>query len=157
MRVVLYGQQTPFAAEPERHRWAIGTNDGDESAADDAAAGDKREESRTAGVIDHVGEETRGKTQQAHGGQSKQRRRRARVAPPHGNREERWRWQARQSPRGGSPVAAKVAPALDAPLDLLIVCKIGVLSQPELAMGVFASLCCQEPRDLLDLFGSEVL
>ncbi len=38
-------------------------------------------------------------------------------------------------PRGGVPVAAEVARALDAPLDLLIVRKIGVPGQPELAMG----------------------
>jgi putative phosphoribosyl transferase len=38
-------------------------------------------------------------------------------------------------PRGGVPVAAAVAEVLDAPLDLLIVRKLGVPSQPELAMG----------------------
>lgn len=38
-------------------------------------------------------------------------------------------------PRGGVPVAAEVARALDAPLDLLLVRKIGVPGQPELAMG----------------------
>lgn len=38
-------------------------------------------------------------------------------------------------PRGGVPVAAKVAEALHAPLDLLLVRKIGVPFQPELAMG----------------------
>jgi putative phosphoribosyl transferase len=38
-------------------------------------------------------------------------------------------------PRGGVPVAAEIAAALDAPLDLLLVRKIGVPSQPELAMG----------------------
>lgn len=38
-------------------------------------------------------------------------------------------------PRGGVPVAAEVARALDAPLVLLLVRKIGVPSQPELAMG----------------------
>lgn len=38
-------------------------------------------------------------------------------------------------PRGGVPVAAEVAAFLDAPLDLLLVRKIGVPSQPELAMG----------------------
>ena len=38
-------------------------------------------------------------------------------------------------PRGGVPVAAEVATALDAPLDLLLVRKIGVPFQPELAMG----------------------
>ena len=38
-------------------------------------------------------------------------------------------------PRGGVPVAAEVAATLDAPLDLVVVRKIGVPSQPELAMG----------------------
>lgn len=38
-------------------------------------------------------------------------------------------------PRGGVPVAAEIAQALDCPLDLLLVRKIGVPSQPELAMG----------------------
>ena len=38
-------------------------------------------------------------------------------------------------PRGGVPVAAEVARALDAPLDLVVARKIGVPFQPELAMG----------------------
>ena len=38
-------------------------------------------------------------------------------------------------PRGGVPVAAEIATALNAPLDLLLVRKIGVPFQPELAMG----------------------
>jgi predicted phosphoribosyltransferase len=38
-------------------------------------------------------------------------------------------------PRGGVPVAAEVASALGAPLDLILVRKIGVPFQPELAMG----------------------
>lgn len=38
-------------------------------------------------------------------------------------------------PRGGVPVAAKVAAALQAPLDLLLVRKIGAPRQPELAIG----------------------
>ncbi len=37
--------------------------------------------------------------------------------------------------RGGVPVAAEVAKALDAPLDVLVVRKLGVPYQPELAMG----------------------
>ena len=41
-------------------------------------------------------------------------------------------------PRGGVPVAAQVAAALDAPLDLLLVRKIGLPSEPELAMGAVA-------------------
>lgn len=38
-------------------------------------------------------------------------------------------------PRGGVPVAAEVARALGAPLDVLVVRKLGVPDQPELAMG----------------------
>jgi predicted phosphoribosyltransferase len=38
-------------------------------------------------------------------------------------------------PRGGVPVAAEIAAALDAPLDLVLVRKIGVPDQPELAAG----------------------
>ncbi len=38
-------------------------------------------------------------------------------------------------PRGGVPVAAVVAEALDAPLDVIIVRKLGLPYQPELAMG----------------------
>ena len=38
-------------------------------------------------------------------------------------------------PRGGVPVAVEVAAALNAPLDLILVRKIGVPFQPELAMG----------------------
>ena len=42
-------------------------------------------------------------------------------------------------PRGGVPVAAEVARALDAPLDVLVVRKLGLPTQPELAMGAVAS------------------
>jgi putative phosphoribosyl transferase len=38
-------------------------------------------------------------------------------------------------PRGGVPVAAAVADAIDAPLDVIVVRKIGTPGQPELAMG----------------------
>ena len=38
-------------------------------------------------------------------------------------------------PRGGVPVAFEVAHALDAPLDLLLIRKIGAPGQPELALG----------------------
>jgi putative phosphoribosyl transferase len=38
-------------------------------------------------------------------------------------------------PRGGVPVAYEVADALDAPLDVIVVRKVGVPGQPELAMG----------------------
>ena len=42
-------------------------------------------------------------------------------------------------PRGGVPLAAEVARALDAPLDLLLVRKLGAPGQAELAMGAIAS------------------
>jgi len=42
-------------------------------------------------------------------------------------------------PRGGVPVAYEVAEALHAPLDLMIVRKLGLPGQPELAMGAIAS------------------
>jgi putative phosphoribosyl transferase len=38
-------------------------------------------------------------------------------------------------PRGGVPVAAEVATALGAPLDVIIVRKLGIPYQPEVAMG----------------------
>ena len=38
-------------------------------------------------------------------------------------------------PRGGAPVAAEIAARLDAPLDLILVRKIGAPMQPELAMA----------------------
>ena len=38
-------------------------------------------------------------------------------------------------PRGGVPVAAMVAEAINAPLDVIVVRKLGVPSQPEFAMG----------------------
>jgi putative phosphoribosyl transferase len=38
-------------------------------------------------------------------------------------------------PRGGVPVASEIASALNAPLDLILVRKIGVPREPELAMG----------------------
>lgn len=41
-------------------------------------------------------------------------------------------------PRGGVPVAAEVARALDAPLDVLVVRKVGAPFQPELAVGAVA-------------------
>ena len=42
-------------------------------------------------------------------------------------------------PRGGVPVAAPVAAALGAPLDVLVVRKLGFPGQSELAMGAIAS------------------
>ena len=41
-------------------------------------------------------------------------------------------------PRGGLPVGAEVAERLNAPLDLVVVRKLGVPWQPELAMGAIA-------------------
>lgn len=42
-------------------------------------------------------------------------------------------------PRGGIPVAYEIAVAIDAPLDVLVVRKLGVPFQPELALGAIAS------------------
>jgi putative phosphoribosyl transferase len=42
-------------------------------------------------------------------------------------------------PRGGVPVAFEVAEALDAPLDIFIVRKLGMPGHPEFAMGAIAS------------------
>jgi predicted phosphoribosyltransferase len=42
-------------------------------------------------------------------------------------------------PRGGVPVAAEVAQALDAPLDVFMVRKLGVPGHEELALGAIAS------------------
>jgi predicted phosphoribosyltransferase len=42
-------------------------------------------------------------------------------------------------PRGGVPVAAEVARALEAPLDVFVVRKLGVPGREELAMGAVAS------------------
>ena len=42
-------------------------------------------------------------------------------------------------PRGGMPVAAEVATALHAPLDVFVVRKLGVPGHEELAMGAIAS------------------
>lgn len=47
-------------------------------------------------------------------------------------------------PRGGVPVAAEVARTLDAPLDVIVVRKIGAPAQPEFAVGALA-------RDVLHL------
>ena len=50
-------------------------------------------------------------------------------------------------PRGGVPVAAEVARALGAPLDLLLVRKIGAPGQPELAVAAVADA----PEPVLEL------
>jgi putative phosphoribosyl transferase len=51
-------------------------------------------------------------------------------------------------PRGGVPVAFEVAQALQAPLDVMVVRKIGMPGQPELAIGAIASgkITVREPR-----------
>lgn len=55
------------------------------------------------------------------------------------------RWRGRADvvvlalPRGGLPVAQEIARELGAPLDILVVRKLGVPAQPELAMGAIAS------------------
>ena len=59
-------------------------------------------------------------------------------------------------PRGGVPVAAEVAESLEAPLDLVLVRKIGTPMQPELAMG--AVVDGEQPvivrnQDVIDLTG----
>ena len=66
-------------------------------------------------------------------------------------------------PRGGVPVAAEVARALDGELDVLVVRKIGVPWQPELALGAvgeggvqvvneaIASACALSPEQLEEL------
>ncbi|HVN50639.1 MAG TPA: phosphoribosyltransferase family protein, partial [Acidimicrobiales bacterium] len=43
-------------------------------------------------------------------------------------------------PRGGVPVAEQVARALGAPLDVIVVRKLGVPFQPELAMGAIGEM-----------------
>lgn len=52
-------------------------------------------------------------------------------------------------PRGGVPVGAVVAQALDAPLDVFVVRKIGVPGQEELAMGALASGGLRVVNDLV--------
>jgi predicted phosphoribosyltransferase len=51
-------------------------------------------------------------------------------------------------PRGGVPVAYEVARALRAPLDVMVVRKVGMPGQPELAIGAIASggITLREPR-----------
>lgn len=57
-------------------------------------------------------------------------------------------------PRGGVPVAAEVARALDAPLDVLVVRKIGVPGRPEVGIGAIAG---EEPpvfdRQAMEMLG----
>jgi putative phosphoribosyl transferase len=57
-------------------------------------------------------------------------------------------------PRGGVPVAYEVARALDCPLDVLVVRKIGVPRQRELAMGAIAEGgVVVRNEDVIDLAG----
>lgn len=62
-------------------------------------------------------------------------------------------------PRGGVPVAYEVAQALAAPLDVLVVRKIGAPSQPELAIGAIASggILVREPETASHLAIPEAL
>lgn len=57
-------------------------------------------------------------------------------------------------PRGGVPVAYEVARALDAPLDVFVVRKLGAPQQEELAMGAIASGGVRVlNRDVVDALG----
>lgn len=51
-------------------------------------------------------------------------------------------------PRGGVPIGAEIARALDAPLDVVLVRKIGVPFQPELALGAIVDGA--EPELVID-------
>lgn len=62
-------------------------------------------------------------------------------------------------PRGGVPIGVEVARALDAPLDLLLVRKIGAPMQPELAVGAVVDgeqLEFVVNEDVLELLGLDV-
>jgi putative phosphoribosyl transferase len=62
-------------------------------------------------------------------------------------------------PRGGLPVGLAVAQALKAPLDVVVVRKLGVPWQPELAMGAIAGETCVLDHQLirdLGISGEEV-
>lgn len=63
-------------------------------------------------------------------------------------------------PRGGVPVAAEVARRLDAPLDILVVRKIGLPDNPEVAVGAIgpdgAIVLDQRFMDRLGLTGREL-
>ena len=60
-------------------------------------------------------------------------------------------------PRGGVPVAFEVARALGAPLDVLVVRKIGMPGQPELAIGAIASgnIILREPGTITHWGGDQ--
>ena len=57
-------------------------------------------------------------------------------------------------PRGGVPVAAEVAAALDAPLDVLVVRKLGLPHQPEVAMGAIGEHGARVLNDDVVRFGA---
>lgn len=56
-------------------------------------------------------------------------------------------------PRGGVPVAYEVARALAAPLDVLVVRKLGAPGQPELAIGAVTTDVVVLDRETVDLLG----
>ncbi len=61
-------------------------------------------------------------------------------------------------PRGGVPVGLEIARALDCPLDLVMVRKIGAPGQPELALGAVADGECPElvvNRHVMRLTGAD--
>jgi predicted phosphoribosyltransferase len=61
-------------------------------------------------------------------------------------------------PRGGVPLAREVARILRAPLDVLVVRKVGMPLNPELAIGAVASggAVVREPHAARGLFGREI-
>jgi len=56
-------------------------------------------------------------------------------------------------PRGGLPVANEVATALKAPLDVIVVRKLGAPWQPELAMGAICGSTRVLDQELIKMFG----
>lgn len=74
--------------------------------------------------------------------------------------ERLWEYQALPNlivlglPRGGVPVAAEIANKLGAPLDILVVRKLGLPAQPELAMGAIGpGGVCFLNRDVVETLG----
>src|SRR3990170_6449297 len=55
-------------------------------------------------------------------------------------------------PRGGVPVAAEVASAIDAPLDVIVVRKLGLPGHAELAMGAIAGV-----GDMVELVRNDIV
>ena len=64
-----------------------------------------------------------------------------------------WSWSAS---RGGVPVAAEVARALNAPLDVIVVRKLGVPFHPELGMGAIGEDGLAEIIGLARITGDEL-